>query len=69
MSDAVKAKMAELARIWRGGCIICARLLGTIIDAYTRNPELPSLLLDPAVATMLKLHADDLRACVQVRVH
>jgi 6-phosphogluconate dehydrogenase len=32
-------KLGELARIWRGGCIIRARLLDTIIAAYAANPE------------------------------
>ena len=40
-------KPGELARIWRGGCIIRAKFLNRITDAYERNPELPSLLLDP----------------------
>ena len=36
-----------LATIWRGGCIIRARFLNRIKEAYDRNPELPALLLDP----------------------
>ncbi len=36
-----------MARIWRGGCIIRARFLNRITEAYERNPELPSLLVDP----------------------
>ncbi len=36
-----------MARIWRGGCIIRARFLNRITEAYQRNPELPSLLVDP----------------------
>jgi 6-phosphogluconate dehydrogenase len=39
--------LAEIARIWTGGCIIRARLLGRIRTAYEREPRLPSLLLDP----------------------
>jgi 6-phosphogluconate dehydrogenase len=38
---------AEIASIWRGGCIIRARFLQKITDAYTRNPNLVNLLLDP----------------------
>lgn len=37
----------DLARIWRGGCIIRAKFLNRITEAYERDPELPSLLLDP----------------------
>ena len=36
-----------MARIWRGGCIIRARFLDRITEAYTRDPELPLLLADP----------------------
>jgi 6-phosphogluconate dehydrogenase len=36
-----------MARIWRGGCIIRARFLNRISEAYARNPELESLLVDP----------------------
>jgi len=36
-----------IASIWRGGCIIRARFLQKITDAYERDPELTNLLLDP----------------------
>src|SRR5262249_16930817 len=38
--------LSEMARIWKGGCIIRARLLDSIMTAYNRQPELPNLLLD-----------------------
>ncbi len=37
----------EIAQIWRGGCIIRAAFLQKITEAYTRNPGLANLLLDP----------------------
>lgn len=40
----------ELARIWKGGCIIRAVFLDRIKKAYQRNPNLPSLLVDPDFA-------------------
>lgn len=36
-----------MARIWRGGCIIRAKFLGRITDAYARDLDLPLLLADP----------------------
>ena len=36
-----------LAMIWRGGCIIRARFLHRIKEAFEREPSLPNLLLDP----------------------
>ncbi|KAL8103131.1 6-phosphogluconate dehydrogenase, decarboxylating 3, chloroplastic-like [Apium graveolens] len=40
----------ELARIWKGGCIIRAVFLDRIKIAYQRNPNLASLLVDPDFA-------------------
>ncbi|URE02196.1 hypothetical protein MUK42_20582 [Musa troglodytarum] len=43
-------KLGELARIWKGGCIIRAIFLDRIKKAYDRNPELSNLLVDPEFA-------------------
>jgi 6-phosphogluconate dehydrogenase len=40
-------KKGEIAKIWRGGCIIRARFLNRITEAYASNPELVSLVTDP----------------------
>ncbi|KAF4357814.1 hypothetical protein F8388_024425 [Cannabis sativa] len=40
-------KLGELARFWKGGCIIRAIFLDRIKKAYDRNPELANLLVDP----------------------
>jgi 6-phosphogluconate dehydrogenase len=37
----------EIAKIWRGGCIIRAHFLHRITEAYDRQPNLANLLLDP----------------------
>jgi 6-phosphogluconate dehydrogenase len=37
----------ELARIWKGGCIIRARFLDRMMQAYERDPALANLVLDP----------------------
>ncbi|MCS6862895.1 MAG: NADP-dependent phosphogluconate dehydrogenase [Abditibacteriales bacterium] len=37
---------SEIARIWKGGCIIRAVFLDRIKQAFARNPELPNLLVD-----------------------
>ena len=36
-----------IALMWRGGCIIRSAFLGKIKEAYTANPELTNLILDP----------------------
>src|ERR687893_1606146 len=42
-----------MARIWRGGCIIRARFLNRITEAYEREPELALLLADPYFADVV----------------
>jgi 6-phosphogluconate dehydrogenase len=42
-----RLNLGEIAKIWRGGCIIRARFLQRITDAYRRDRKLPNLLLDP----------------------
>jgi 6-phosphogluconate dehydrogenase len=46
--------LSEVARIWQGGCIIRARFLGKIKEAYLRNPDLASLLLDAEFKSKLE---------------
>jgi 6-phosphogluconate dehydrogenase len=38
--------LGQIARLWRGGCIIRARFLDRISDAYARDPHVPTLLVD-----------------------
>ncbi|KAL6191955.1 hypothetical protein ACLB2K_038344 [Fragaria x ananassa] len=42
--------LGELARIWKGGCIIRAVFLDRIKNAYQRNQGLPNLIVDPDFA-------------------
>jgi 6-phosphogluconate dehydrogenase len=42
-----KLNFGEIAMIWRGGCIIRARFLQKIKDAFDNEPSLPNLMLDP----------------------
>lgn len=47
-------KLGEMARIWKGGCIIRAVFLEDIKKAYDRDSELASLLVDPVFAATLR---------------
>jgi 6-phosphogluconate dehydrogenase len=49
-------KYTEIAKIWRGGCIIRSRFLNDIRQAFARKPQLPNLLVDP-------LFAENINAC------
>jgi 6-phosphogluconate dehydrogenase len=42
-----KLNFGEIAKIWRGGCIIRAAFLQKITQAYAAKPDLANLLLDP----------------------
>ncbi|MGV9411692.1 NADP-dependent phosphogluconate dehydrogenase [Nocardia sp. NPDC003693] len=54
----------DLATIWRGGCIIRARFLNRIKDAYEQNPELPSLILAPYFREAIETAIDSWRRVV-----
>ena len=56
--------LAEMARIWKGGCIIRAKLLDPVRQAFTANPSLPNLLVDPAIAADLQRAAAGWRRVV-----
>lgn len=45
--------LALCARMWRGGCIIRAKLLKGIQDAVANDPSLPNLMVDPGFAEEL----------------
>ena len=46
-------QLGEIARIWKGGCIIRARFLDRIKEAYRRQKNLPNLLLDEQLGGFL----------------
>jgi len=57
-----------IAMIFRGGCIIRARFLQNIKDAYDRNPELTNLLLDDYFGGVVKNYQAAWRKVVAVAV-
>jgi 6-phosphogluconate dehydrogenase len=46
-------KLAEIAKIWRGGCIIRSEFLNDIYNAYTKDNKLAHLLLDSGVQQLV----------------
>jgi 6-phosphogluconate dehydrogenase len=46
--------LAEIARIWKGGCIIRARLLDPVRQAFAAQPPLDNLLLDHSFAGLVR---------------
>ena len=57
-------KLAEIARIWKGGCIVRARLLDPIRKAYKKSPDLANLLVDPKFARLVNRYTPGLRRVV-----
>ena len=58
----------DIATIWRGGCIIRAKFLNCIVDAYNRNPALHNLLLDSYFTDIIKNTQDNWRVAVSTAV-
>ena len=59
-------ELEEVCRIWRGGCIIRAKLLERLRQAYRARPGLESLLLDQELRQGALTRAEGLRAVVGV---
>jgi len=56
--------LAEIGRIWKGGCIIRARLLDPVRHAFTAQPALENLLLDSALGDAVEASQDGWRRTV-----
>ena len=55
---------SAIGQIWKGGCIIRARLLQRIQNAYGANPSLANLMLDPWFAEQINRRLPGLRQVV-----
>ena len=53
--------LSEIAKIWRGGCIIRSALLEEMRRAYGKNPQLPNLILDDKFAEILNDNRENWR--------
>jgi 6-phosphogluconate dehydrogenase len=57
--------LSEIARIWTGGCIIRAKLLAEIQNAYKASPDLPNLMLSPEIAPRMNERTNSLRTVIK----
>ncbi len=55
---------AEIAKIWRAGCIIRAGFLQSIANAYINNEDLVNLLLDPFFAGQIASYQGNWRKTI-----
>jgi 6-phosphogluconate dehydrogenase len=56
--------LEDVARIWRGGCIIRAAVLEDVREAYRAHPKLPNLLMSPPFMKKAEARQEDLRTVV-----
>jgi len=61
--------LGEVARIWKGGCIIRAQFLDRIKQAYQRRADLPSLLLDSDFKAWVEQAQPNWRKAVATAIH
>jgi 6-phosphogluconate dehydrogenase len=62
-------KYDEIARIWKGGCIIRAKLLDPIRAAFRENPGLKNMMLAPYFSKLINRTCDSLREVVRTSQH
>ena len=58
----------DIATIWRGGCIIRAKFLNRIVEAYERDPALHNLLLDSYFTDIIAKTQQNWRVAVSTAV-
>lgn len=58
-------KRADIARIWKGGCIIRATMLDPIQAAFRAKPDLKNLMLDATFSRTINENCDSLREVVK----
>lgn len=60
--------LQQVAKIWRGGCIIRSASLEGFRKAFDRNPKLQNLLLDKEIGSTLQKTQHDLRWLIKLSV-
>ena len=60
--------LSDIATIWRGGCIIRAKFLNRIVEAYRRNAALHNLLLDKYFTRIIKKAQRNWRVAVAAAI-
>ncbi|MDQ6623953.1 MAG: NADP-dependent phosphogluconate dehydrogenase, partial [Verrucomicrobiota bacterium] len=58
----------DIATIWRGGCIIRAKFLNRIVEAYARDPQLHNLLLDSYFRDIIAKAQSNWRVAVRAAI-
>jgi len=60
--------LSDIATIWRGGCIIRAKFLNRIVEAYQRDPALQNLLFDRYFTKIIRKTQRNWRVAVSTAI-
>jgi 6-phosphogluconate dehydrogenase len=60
--------LAEVAKIWRGGCIIRADMLEDFRRTFTESPSLENMMVDTKIAQRLSDFHSDARDCISTGI-
>src|SRR5207244_1290996 len=60
--------LGDIATIWRGGCIVRAKFLNRIREAYERDPALHNLLLDSYFTSIIEKTQHNWRGAVAIAI-
>jgi len=60
--------LSDIATIWRGGCIIRAKFLNRIVEAYQRDPTLHNLLFDRYFTKIIRKTQRNWRVAVSTAI-
>jgi 6-phosphogluconate dehydrogenase len=61
--------LPEVVRVWRGGCIIRSSLLEAFYQSFTKNPDLPNILLDGEICALLSAKKQNMRNVIIHAIH
>jgi 6-phosphogluconate dehydrogenase len=57
--------LADVVKIWRGGCIIRSALLNDFYKVYKKNTQQPNMLLDKRIARLIKNKEKKIRTIIR----
>jgi len=71
-AHSMRIPLPDVVRVWKAGCIIRSALLGNFSEAFTKDPQLPNLLLDSEIAGLLQSREQSVRNivahCIQAKI-
>jgi 6-phosphogluconate dehydrogenase len=57
--------LKDVVKSWRGGCIIRSSLLEIFYKAYSANDQLPNILLDGSIVTLVKENTESIKMVIK----